>query len=125
MSEIATIYKFTEEQFEQIQNAINAAYAMAVRFDHSMIRTMRLATNMMDDVANEIGEFKPFSSYPEDREKLMSLATVLQNPHDIETGEKAANELSDLVLAILSDEEIYIEKDDGPTSALSTPTSQP
>lgn len=48
---------------------------------------------------------KPFSAYPEDRAKLMSLARILQNPHDVETGEKAADELSDLVLAILSDEE--------------------
>lgn len=51
-----------------------------------------------------MNEAKPFSTYPEDREKLMSLARILQNPHDIETGEKAADELSDLVLAILSDE---------------------
>jgi hypothetical protein len=51
-----------------------------------------------------MSETKPFSTYPEDREKLMSLARILQNPHDVETGEKAADELSDLVLAILSDE---------------------
>jgi hypothetical protein len=65
---------------------------------------------MTQFLATEDGEFngnstKPFSTYPEAREKLMSLARILQAPHDVETGERAADELSDLVLAILSDEE--------------------
>jgi len=60
---------------------------------------------------------KPFSAYPEDRERLLSLARILQNPHDVETGQRSADELSDLVIAILSDEETAIEKDDGPTAA--------
>lgn len=113
-----TIYKFNDEQFEKIQSALNAATGMALRFDKSMIGKMSEASSMMDDVANEEGELKPFSAYPEDREKLMSLATILQRPHDVETGEKAADELSDLVLAILSDEATNLfDKDDGPTAA--------
>lgn len=60
-------------------------------------------------------KLKPFSTYPEDRQKLISLATILQKPHDIEAGQKAADELSDMVLAILRDEEVYL--DDGHTAA--------
>lgn len=113
-------HKFSDEQFQQIQNALNAAICMAMRFDKSMIGKMSDASSMMDDVANEEGDMKPFSTYPEDLEKLISLATVLQRPHDVETGEKAADELSDLVLAILSDEAVSLADacfDDGPTAA--------
>lgn len=47
---------------------------------------------------------KPFSTYPEDRETLMSLARTIQTSHDVEVVDQAAGKLSDLVLAILSDE---------------------
>ena len=47
---------------------------------------------------------KPFSTYPEDREKLIKLARILQTSRDAEECEKAADKLSDMVLAILSDE---------------------
>lgn len=47
---------------------------------------------------------KPFSTYPEDRETLMALARTIQTTSDVEASEKAADKLSDLVLAILSDE---------------------
>jgi len=58
---------------------------------------------------------KPFSTYPEDRAELIRLATILQKPHDVETGEKVADQLSDMVLGILSDEETdkFDEKVDG------------
>jgi hypothetical protein len=67
---------------------------------------------MMDDVANEEGEMKPFSTYPEDREKLLGLASKAANSDDA-----SAIELADLVKAILTDEETWIDKDDGPTAA--------
>lgn len=60
---------------------------------------------------------KPFSTYPEDRERLLFLATILQKPHDVETWQKAADELSNLVIEILCDEKTAIDKGDGPTAA--------
>lgn len=48
-----SIYKFNDQQFEQIQSALNAAIGMALRFDKSMIDKMSAASSMMDDVANE------------------------------------------------------------------------
>lgn len=48
---------------------------------------------------------KPFSTYPEDRERLLALANKLQRKDlDVEDALKAADELSDLVRAILEDE---------------------
>ncbi|MEF2554347.1 hypothetical protein VQ042_24035 [Aurantimonas sp. A2-1-M11] len=48
---------------------------------------------------------KPFETYPEDRELLLSLAREIQTPDlDIEKMEKRAIELADLVQAILEDE---------------------
>ena len=49
---------------------------------------------------------KPFSTYPEDRANLMALARTVQETGDIDEAEKAADKLSDLVLAILSDESV-------------------
>jgi hypothetical protein len=113
-----SIYKFSDQQFEQIQSALNAAIGMALRFDKSMIGKMSTASSMMDDVANEEGDMKPFSTYPEDRELLMSLARTIQTSSDVEVVDQAAGKLSDLVLAILSDEATDIfDKDDGPTAA--------
>ena len=48
---------------------------------------------------------KPFSTYPEDRERLLALANKLQRGDlDAEDALKVADELSDLVRAILEDE---------------------
>ena len=49
---------------------------------------------------------KPFSTYPEDRANLMALARTVQESADVEEAEKAADKLSDMVLAILSDEHL-------------------
>lgn len=100
-----TFHKFTDEQFQQIQSALNAAIGMALRFDKTMIGTMNAASSMMDDVANEEGDFKPFSSYPEDREKLLKLAATVETT-DAESQEycDAADALADMVKAILEDE---------------------
>lgn len=110
-----TIHKFSDEQFQSIQSALNAAIGVALRFDQSMIKTFSDASNMMDDVANEEGEMKPFSTYPEDREKLLSLAAYVLEPHH--PMDTKAVELADLVKAILTDESVYFDKDDGPTAA--------
>lgn len=48
---------------------------------------------------------KPFSTYPEDRQRLLALANKLQRGDlDAEDALKVADELSDLVRAILQDE---------------------
>ena len=48
---------------------------------------------------------RPFSTYPEDRETLLSLARLLQAPgKDAEQRNRATDTLSDLVIAILEDE---------------------
>jgi len=113
-----TIHKFTDEQFQAIQSALNAGIGMALRFDQSMIPTMSGASSMMDDVANEEGEFKPFSTYPEDRAKLLKLAeTVEKSYSDDPSFIDAADALADLVKAILTDEETWLDKDDGPNAA--------
>lgn len=58
---------------------------------------------------------KPFSTYPEDHEEMRSLAVVIQSSHsDPEDREKAADRLSDLVLAILDDEAVAQRVDDRP-----------
>lgn len=53
---------------------------------------------------------KPFSTYPEDREKLLALSREIDSGrlHDWEVLEKAYV-LADLVKAILEDEEAVIE----------------
>ena len=99
-----TVYKFSEQQFEAIQSALNAAIGMALRFDKSMIGKMSTASSMMDDVANEEGDLKPFSTYPEDRAKLLELAEKAEFSDD-----DAAIELADLVKAILTDEQALID----------------
>jgi hypothetical protein len=98
------IYKFNDQQFEAIQSALNAAIGMALRFDNSMIGKMSDASSMMDDVANEEGDLKPFSTYPEDRDKLLDLAGKAEQSDDA-----AAIELADLVKAILTDEQALID----------------
>lgn len=101
------VHKFSDEQFQQIQSALNAAIGMALRFDQSMIGKMSAASSLMDDVANEEGEFKPFSTYPEDREKLLSLAAYILEPHH--PSDDKAVELADLVKAILTDEQAVLD----------------
>mgnify|MGYP001627166646 CR=1 FL=1 len=50
---------------------------------------------------------KPFSTYPEDRSRLMGLATaILSTDIDEEDTIKKAVELADLVKAILDDEAV-------------------
>lgn len=52
---------------------------------------------------------KPFSTYPEDRAKLLELAReVCDFGADSERGQTAADKLADLVRAILTDEAIVI-----------------
>ena len=52
---------------------------------------------------------KPFSTYPEDREKLLDLAARIENS-DAESDQfiAAADMLADLVKAILTDEAVVI-----------------
>jgi hypothetical protein len=47
---------------------------------------------------------KPFSTYPEDRAKLLALCDKVENTTDPTDLEDAADELADLVRAILLDE---------------------
>lgn len=50
---------------------------------------------------------KPFSTYPEDRAKLLDLCDKVENAIGTEL-EDAADELADLVRAILLDEAVVI-----------------
>lgn len=52
---------------------------------------------------------KPFSTYPEDRQKLLDLAESIESARDDEDFRNAAYELSDLVKAIITDEAVAIE----------------
>lgn len=106
-----TIYKFSEEHFETIQSALNAGIGMALLFDKQLIQQFNTASTMMDDVANEEGEFKPFSTYPEDREKLLSLANQIENSDATSIAHTdAADALADLVKAIITDEAVYLSE---------------
>lgn len=61
---------------------------------------------------------KPFSTYPEDHSKLLGLAAAIEGSDaGSQEFEDAADKLADLVKAILTDEETWLEKDDGPTTA--------
>ena len=53
---------------------------------------------------------KPFSTYPEDRQKMIDLCKVIEDPKtSIYNFDKAAIELADIVKAILEDEQVAIE----------------
>lgn len=58
---------------------------------------------------------KPFSTYPEDRAKLLELSGTVERCCDSSLGsdiyafQKAAIDLADLVKAILEDEQVAIE----------------
>lgn len=52
---------------------------------------------------------KPFSTYPEDRAKLLELSRIVATSGDAEDAEKAADELADLVSAIISDESVIAD----------------
>ncbi|RDJ20112.1 hypothetical protein DWF00_16505 [Bosea caraganae] len=61
----------------------------------------------VDKILNGEPASRPFSTYLEDRARLLALANKLQRRDlDVEDARKAADELSDLVLAILNDEAI-------------------
>ena len=54
---------------------------------------------------------KPFETYPEQRERLLSLARDVQTTWmDVEKLEKKAQELANLVQAILEDEDKAIQR---------------
>lgn len=56
------------------------------------------------EVVNPLAEMCPFSTYPEDRVRLLKLAAVVLDACE----DRAAVELADLVQAILSDEAVTI-----------------
>lgn len=100
-------YKLSDAQLQQIDSALlTAAGALTVREPH--LRDMMIkASTVLDDIveAADFAEQAPFSTYPEDREKLMALCRKVQS----ETGEAledAADALADLVSAILEDEAV-------------------
>jgi hypothetical protein len=57
-----------------------------------------------------MSEMKPFSTYPEDREKLLKLSqTILDQYPSDESYKAAADTLADLVKAILTDEQAVLD----------------
>jgi hypothetical protein len=81
---------------------------------------------VIEHLEAEMLKVRPFSYYPENRDELLSLARILQNSHDTEGREAAADKLSDAVIAILEDEQFvlagYVKvpeftNPDGPTAA--------
>lgn len=56
---------------------------------------------------------KPFDTYQKDRTTLKALARTIQESKDPEEIEGAADKLSDLVLSILSDEDVSLTMEAG------------
>jgi hypothetical protein len=55
-------------------------------------------------------KMKPFSTYPEDRAKMLELCKIIEGSYSkSDRLENAAVELADLVKAILEDEQVAIE----------------
>jgi hypothetical protein len=54
------------------------------------------------------GDFKPFNTYPQDREKLLTLANRIVSERPFENTDDAL-ELADLVHAILIDEQFGLD----------------
>ncbi|WP_156912316.1 hypothetical protein [Roseibium algicola] len=52
---------------------------------------------------------KPFSTYPEDRQKLLELCETIEHASTDDAAMQAALELADLVRAILTDEAVAIK----------------
>lgn len=93
------VYAINDGQFREIHSALMTAAGVCT-VHAPQVRDMVLkASFVMDDIV-DAGEYaKPFSTYPEDREKLLSLAAKAADSDDA-----SAIELADLVTAILTDE---------------------
>lgn len=94
-------YSITDTQWQKINSALLTGAGACTVHAPEVRDTLIKASMVMDDIidADELASLKPFSTYPEDREKLLSLAEKASN-----SGDAAAIELGDLVKAILSDE---------------------
>lgn len=95
------VYAINEDQFREIHSALMTAAGACTVHAPSVRDQMLKASFVMDDIidADEFAKLKPFSTYPEDREKLLSLAAKVADSDDA-----SAIELADLVTAILTDE---------------------
>jgi hypothetical protein len=97
-------YLMTDAQWSLINSALLTSVGVTSVHAREVHDQMLQAAIVMDDIvdAAEMAEIKPLSSYPEDREKLLSLAEKASHSDDA-----AAIELADLVKAMLEDEAIY------------------
>lgn len=98
-------YQMTEAQWSQINSALCTAVGVTSVHAREVHDQMLKAAIAMDDIvdASEMAELKPFSTYPEDRAKLLDLAAKAADSDDA-----AAIELADLVKAILTDEAVSL-----------------
>lgn len=82
--------------------------------------------DVIERLEAELLRSRPFSSYPDNREELLTVARKIQASHDGEEIEALADKLSDMVIAILDDEKTVIggfvkipeyDNPDGPQAA--------
>jgi hypothetical protein len=95
-------------------------YSRKSTFDE-VVAEMDRRGAIIEKLEAEVLKAHPFSTYPEDREKMLSLSgAIVAGGVDVETFEQKSVELAEMVKSILEDEAFIftaMEKDDGPTAA--------
>lgn len=99
------VYAITEAQWSQINSALLMAAGACAVHAPTVRDAVLKASFILDDIidASEEAEFaavKPLSTYPEDRDKMLTLCAAVEKSCD----DANAIELADLVKAILQDE---------------------
>lgn len=95
-------------------------YSRKSTFDE-VVAEMDRRGAIIEKLEAEVLKVHPFRTYPEDREKMLSLSgAIVAGGIDVETFEQKSVELAKMVKSILEDEAFIftaMEKDDGPTAA--------
>lgn len=105
MADELETFAINEDQWRDVNAALLASIGICGVHAPTMRDQMIAASIIMDDLvdASEEAEFaalKPFSTYPEDRDKMLALCAAVEKSCD----DEAAIELADLVKSILQDE---------------------
>jgi hypothetical protein len=95
-------------------------YSRKSTFDE-VVAEMDRRGDIIEKLEAEVLKARPFSTYPEDRAEMLSLASsIMKGGIDVETFEEKSVKLAEMVKSILEDEAFIftaMEKDDGPTAA--------